>query len=158
MIKHLELSDPDSCLNRANDDEPVFTLLGRDAAAPLAIEEWIVKRIRAGKNTVDDAQILEAYVCMERMYAYQRDNCKTCKGTGVEVVTLLETTCKCQHTLWRGYHCPCGAIIGSDAKTIEEIAAARVAVARHRETEYIKYKRLEGRLHDALENGQASTL
>ena len=37
MTKRELLADPNSCLNRAADDEPVFVLLGRDPAAPFAI-------------------------------------------------------------------------------------------------------------------------
>lgn len=67
MIKSRELTDPFSCLNRAAGDEMCFVLLGRDAAAPVAIRAWIEERIRLGKNTADDSQILEAVACMERM-------------------------------------------------------------------------------------------
>ena len=34
MIKKKELSDPNSCMSKARDDEMTFVLLGRDAAAP----------------------------------------------------------------------------------------------------------------------------
>lgn len=60
MIKSLELSQPNSCLNKARDDEYVFVLLGRDAATPETIRFWIDERIRLGKNKEDDEQIVEA--------------------------------------------------------------------------------------------------
>lgn len=63
MRKRDELTDPTSCLNRARDDEMVFTILGRDAAAPAAI------RARLGKNVAEDWQIRDALLCaavMER--------------------------------------------------------------------------------------------
>lgn len=60
MKKRDELSDPNSCMNRANDDEWTFVLLGRDIAAPRAVRAWIDERIRAGKNTASDQQIIEA--------------------------------------------------------------------------------------------------
>lgn len=60
MRKCDELSDRGSCLNRARDDEMVFVLLGRDAAAPAAIRAWVAERIRLGKNRPDDGQVLEA--------------------------------------------------------------------------------------------------
>ncbi len=60
MRKAMELSDPDSCLNRAKDDEMLFVLMGRDVAAPAAVRNWIHERIRTGKNKPDDAQITEA--------------------------------------------------------------------------------------------------
>lgn len=60
MIKAQELTDPQSCMSRARDDELTFVLLGRDAAAPVAIRAWIHERIRLGKNRPDDSQILSA--------------------------------------------------------------------------------------------------
>jgi hypothetical protein len=60
MIKRDEIADPNSCLNRAKDDEIVFTLLGRDKSAPVAIRAWINDRIRTGKNNHNDPQILNA--------------------------------------------------------------------------------------------------
>ncbi len=67
MIKQEELSNPNSCLNRATENEILFVLLGRDPAAPLAIRAWIGERIRIGKNTLDDPQIKEAWRIMEQM-------------------------------------------------------------------------------------------
>ena len=60
MRKRDELTCLASCLNRARDDEWLFVLLGRDAAAPVAVRAWIEERIRLGKNTRDDPQISEA--------------------------------------------------------------------------------------------------
>lgn len=67
MIKSKELTDPNSCMSRARDDEMTFVLLGRDAAAPAAIRAWVDERIRLGKNSVSDAQIREALECAEMM-------------------------------------------------------------------------------------------
>jgi len=67
VIKLQELSDPNSCLNRAKDDELLFVLLARDPAAPWAIRAWIDERVRLGKNAPDDAQIEEAEQCARRM-------------------------------------------------------------------------------------------
>jgi hypothetical protein len=60
MRKRDELTDPNSCLNRARADEFLFVLLGRDRAAPVAVRAWIEERIRSGQNTRADAQIVEA--------------------------------------------------------------------------------------------------
>jgi len=60
MRKRDELTDPRSCMSRARDDEWTFVLLGRDKAAPVAVRAWIEERIRIGKNTREDAQIVEA--------------------------------------------------------------------------------------------------
>jgi hypothetical protein len=67
MLKRDELSDPNSCLNRAKDDEQVFVLLGRDPATPKAIYAWCQERIALGKNAWDDPQIEEALKCAFRL-------------------------------------------------------------------------------------------
>lgn len=67
MRKREELADPNSCMGRARDDEMTFVLLGRDAAAPVAIEAWIAERIRLGKNKPHDKQIVEARGCAYAM-------------------------------------------------------------------------------------------
>lgn len=67
MIKRDEIEHPESCFNKAQDDERVFVMLARDAAAPATIRFWIAERLRLGKNKPDDAQILEAYECAKRM-------------------------------------------------------------------------------------------
>lgn len=40
MRKTDELNDPMSCLNRANDDEPLFVLRANDALAPQLVRLW----------------------------------------------------------------------------------------------------------------------
>ena len=60
MLKRDELANPDSCLNRAREDELVFVLLARDPAAPETIRAWVKERIRLGKNERQDMQIQEA--------------------------------------------------------------------------------------------------
>lgn len=60
MLKREELTNPESCLNRARDDEHVFVLLGRDPAAPAAIRAWVEERIRLGKNAPGDPQLADA--------------------------------------------------------------------------------------------------
>lgn len=67
MIKREELTNPQSCMSRAQDGEMTFVLLARDAAAPRAILEWVSERIRLGKNRAGDAQIREAIDCAETM-------------------------------------------------------------------------------------------
>jgi hypothetical protein len=67
MKKRDELNDPGSCLSHAADDELVFVLLARDAAAPVAIRAWAEERIRLGKNLRADDQIREALSLADRM-------------------------------------------------------------------------------------------
>lgn len=67
MIKRRELTDPGSCMSRADDDEMTFVLLGRDMAAPVAIRAWVDERIRLGKNEPGDPQLCEALECAAHM-------------------------------------------------------------------------------------------
>jgi hypothetical protein len=71
MLKRDELSIPESCFNRAADDERIFVLLERDIAAPHSIREWALERVARGKNHADDPQIVEALKCAELMEAKQ---------------------------------------------------------------------------------------
>ena len=50
----------------------IFVLLGRDAAAPVAIRAWVAERLRLGKNVATDAQIVEALDCAKTMEAEGR--------------------------------------------------------------------------------------
>lgn len=60
MLKRLEISDPNSCLNKAGDDELIFVIRDVDVAAPGTVRDWCSRRIKAGKNQPGDAQITEA--------------------------------------------------------------------------------------------------
>jgi hypothetical protein len=73
MRKSEGLSNPASCMNPARPAEMTFVLLGRDAAAPHTIREWIKKRIELGKNKPEEWQIREAEACAQSM---ERDNPK----------------------------------------------------------------------------------
>ena len=73
MIKRDEIEHPESCFSKARDNERLFVLLARDAAAPVAIRAWVAERLRLGKNTPDDAQIREAIECAARMEIERQD-------------------------------------------------------------------------------------
>lgn len=73
MRKLEELISTASCLNKAADDELLFVLLARDAAAPPTIRFWCSERIRLGKNVASDQQIQEALSCASNM---ERDHAK----------------------------------------------------------------------------------
>ena len=60
MIKRDELALPDSCLNKAADDEPVFVIRAKDAVAMATVMAWSNFRIVNGMNKPDDAKIQEA--------------------------------------------------------------------------------------------------
>ena len=40
MTKKENLENPNSCLNHAADDEPIFVLRGKDIIAPKVVEAW----------------------------------------------------------------------------------------------------------------------
>lgn len=61
MLKRDELSQPDSCLNKAGDDELIFVLLARDPAAADTVRYWAARRVELGLNTADHPKILSAY-------------------------------------------------------------------------------------------------
>jgi hypothetical protein len=77
MKKKDELVEPNSCLNKAHDDELVFVLLERDVAAPAAVKAWIDKRLKLGKNQPSDPQIEEAWKWIEAVKAKQLEKIKT---------------------------------------------------------------------------------
>lgn len=60
MIKEKELSDPNSCLNKAKLDEFLFILRDKDPTMKNVINFWIDERIRMGLNTISDSKINEA--------------------------------------------------------------------------------------------------
>ncbi len=60
MKKSEELQDPNSCWNRARDDEHVFPILDRDVTMPATIRFWTQERMRQGRNEYSDSQIQEA--------------------------------------------------------------------------------------------------
>lgn len=72
MIKSEELSNPNSCLNRAADDEMIFVLRAKDICAPYAILFWILSRVSCGKNEEGDEQIKDAQKIAEGMFLSQK--------------------------------------------------------------------------------------
>jgi hypothetical protein len=73
MRKVEELTNVASCMSIAKDQELTFVLLGRDAAASVAIRAWVSERIRLGKNTAADSQIIDALQLAEMMEAERED-------------------------------------------------------------------------------------
>lgn len=60
MLKRDELADPNSCLNKAADDEYLFVLRSKDPEMANTIREWAARRIQRGMNKATDAKIIEA--------------------------------------------------------------------------------------------------
>jgi hypothetical protein len=55
-----EVTNPQSCWNKAGADERIFILLERDESFPAAVRAWAQERIRRGTNNLKDAKIQEA--------------------------------------------------------------------------------------------------
>ena len=60
MIKREEAVNPNSCWNKAKQEELVFVFLERDKAAPDTVRFWCAMRIKKQLNDFKDAQIQEA--------------------------------------------------------------------------------------------------
>lgn len=69
----VEKQDPNSCLNRALLNEPVFVMLARDAAGIYAVRCWIDNRVRTGKNKPGDPQITEAEYWIARAAIFHKE-------------------------------------------------------------------------------------
>ena len=48
MTKAEELANPNSTLNKAQDDEPIFVLVAHDATAWATVLDWVLRARRAG--------------------------------------------------------------------------------------------------------------
>lgn len=60
MIKRDEIANPNSCLNKAADDEMLFVLREKDEAMAATIEFWANERLKLGLNWESDSKITEA--------------------------------------------------------------------------------------------------
>jgi hypothetical protein len=67
MLKRDEITNPNSCWNKAREDERLFILLDRDDAMADTIQFWINKRIELGKNKPGDPKLVEAEECIRLM-------------------------------------------------------------------------------------------
>ena len=61
----------DACLDKAEADEPLFTLLARDASAPFLVEMWAdMREMRDGPTD----QVEEARECARKMRLWRKRN------------------------------------------------------------------------------------
>ncbi len=58
MRKSQEIYDPNSCLNKAKSDEPIFVIRGQDALAVQVIAYWISLGLESG---VPEDKLLDAF-------------------------------------------------------------------------------------------------
>jgi hypothetical protein len=97
MRKRDELTDPNSCMSRAKDDEWTFVLLGRDAAAPATVRFWVSERLRMKKNREDDPQIVEALAWCEAVDREAGRLMYCPKGHPIRVVASDQKRGACNH-------------------------------------------------------------
>jgi hypothetical protein len=72
MIKAYELTEPNSCLSKAGDNEMLFVLRAKDPTAAETIRDWVERRIAAGLNAREDDKIQEALRCAATMEGFNR--------------------------------------------------------------------------------------
>ena len=77
MLKRDELANPDSCLNKAGDDEPIFVLRANDEAAPGIVGAWALAYARqkggASRMTPEQqAKAREAVQLADNMKRWKR--------------------------------------------------------------------------------------
>lgn len=67
MIKREELSNPNSCINKAADEEPVFVLRAQDLLSDVLVDLWAR---RAEENGASDAKVSSARELAQKMRAW----------------------------------------------------------------------------------------
>jgi hypothetical protein len=81
MIKRDELGTQTSCLNRADDDEPVFVLRANDENAPAIVMEWMRCYVRSkggvgNMSTLQQRKAVEAEQLASDMRVWKMRNQK----------------------------------------------------------------------------------
>jgi hypothetical protein len=61
-----------NCYEKAEPDEPMFVLLGRDPVASFVVRYWAVLRAATGENLNSDEQITKALQDADAMEAWAR--------------------------------------------------------------------------------------
>jgi hypothetical protein len=78
MIKRDEISSPDSCLNKAADDEPIFVLRANDELSANLVRRWALEYAAQKNRQTGDinpkqmAKINEAYALAHAMDEWPR--------------------------------------------------------------------------------------
>lgn len=69
-LKSAELQKPTSCFNKAEWNEPIFVLLGRDPAAAATIRFWCEERQRLGIDWPDSEKQIEAQLAATQLQLF----------------------------------------------------------------------------------------
>ncbi len=70
MLKKDEMTNPNSCLNKAAPDEPVFVLRANDPLAAGVVQAWRLRAIKRGLH--EPAKIEEAFKLIEEMNVWRK--------------------------------------------------------------------------------------
>lgn len=60
MLKREELANPNSCINKAADDEPVFVLRGNDPVAASIVRQWVNEYVSRKQDMNTDGILTHA--------------------------------------------------------------------------------------------------
>lgn len=72
MLKANERTYPNSCWNKAKDDEIVFVLIDRDPEMADTIRDWARRRVEHGHNKATDDKIRHALVLADVIEVKQK--------------------------------------------------------------------------------------
>lgn len=86
MIKRHELAKPNSCLNKAHVDEPLFVLKATDPMAPMTIRHWATM----SENIQPEEKLFEARECAREMEDWHQRNVPQQANSGAEM--RIDTT------------------------------------------------------------------
>jgi hypothetical protein len=71
VIKRDELANPNSCINKAAADEPIFVLRAQDILAPEVVRRWA--RLARSRGT-SEIKAAEAFALADQMEIWQVDH------------------------------------------------------------------------------------
>jgi len=70
VTKQDEIRNPNSCLNKAGESEPIFVLRAKDLTSPNIIRSWA----ELNKGTLDKEKYYEAIELADKMEEWQGEN------------------------------------------------------------------------------------
>lgn len=73
MTKSQNITDPQSCWNKAREDQEIFILIEHDEAYPNTVRRWANERIDLGLNNWGDAKIRSALASADLVEAKLRN-------------------------------------------------------------------------------------
>jgi hypothetical protein len=84
-VKLAEFADPDSCLMKAADDEPLFVLRAQDKFAPALVRLWAGLVMLEQRHQVRTTKIMEAENLADDMERWQQETgrvkCPDCSSS-----------------------------------------------------------------------------